>query len=71
MIFNFELLNPIAVFDVKGLSIVINDLYDIDVYPLQIISDKTHSVFQNMNLPDNPKAEIIILPFRYKKKFLT
>jgi hypothetical protein len=69
--FNFELLGPIVVFDAKSLSMIISELYDIEVYPLQIISDKTHSIFQNMNLPDNLKAEIIILPFRYKKKFLT
>ena len=70
MVFNFEIFEPIVISDADSLSIVLNDLYDVDVYPLQIITDKTHSVFQDINLPHNIKPKIIILPIRYLIKFL-
>lgn len=71
MNFNFELLGPIVIFDDRLLSNTLEQLYELEIYPLQIITDKNHSIFKDIPMPDNMKPKIIILPFRYLIKFLT
>ena len=73
-IFNFEILPPIIVFNNYPLGKVMEELYNMNVYPMLIFKDKNNPVFkaadsgkprdQDFNL------DCVILPLRYKIEFL-
>lgn len=73
-IFNFEVLQPIIVTNNYPLYRVFDDIFDMMVFPMVIISDENHPVFKEAD-KSKPKDKNInlnhvILTIRYKKEFL-
>lgn len=68
---NIELPGPILVFDINRLGEAIRDIYDMDYYPVSIITDKSNPMFLEAK-SHYPKENIdcIIIPCRYLTTFL-
>lgn len=73
-IFNFEFLPPVMVFEDYPMSQIMKELYEMDVFPMAIVTDKSSEMFEAANKckPKSKKIKIncIILPIRYKTEFL-
>lgn len=71
--FNFELFAPIVTFESQDLSDVLASLFDYEILPMSIITNKDNPVFDAIvdkrALRSTPIASVII-PIRYLKTFL-
>ena len=73
-IFNFEVLPPIIIFNDYSLIKVLEEIYDMNVYPMSIIKDKNSPVFKaaegGKTRDKVINLDYVILPIRYKTEFL-
>ena len=71
--FNFELFTPVVTFESQNLSDVLVSLFDYEILPMSIITNKDNPVFDAIvdkrALGATPIASVII-PIRYLNQFL-
>ena len=71
--FNFELFTPVVTFESQNLSDVLVSLFDYEILPMSIITNKDNPVFDAIvdkrALGATPIVSVII-PIRYLNQFL-